>query len=358
MSLHASKHIAVPGALTVAATVLAFVIVASPADATEPVHRSVPRHATRCHQGYKKVRYDAKVRCVKRQKAKKTVPPVTVAAPASPSSSPVPAPGATTTRVELHAHLDPSYTQNTTDPFDITYRYLASATQQIFSAESVAVGGEEPAPLPSGVLTLYSDGRPECSILVGGPVDAGECTVEYAYDLGEHTITTTFTSGGRSATEVVKEDLLPMATRPIVTLSYVPYAEAREYETGVWEIGTLMVGLSVSPSGADVNLGCSTAGDSHEITEDGCYEFNIPGQLQIVFATATGECSAPQIGDLYIAQAIWPEPQFRGQPIPAAAVEAGTYHLAAYVWAFGGYAESRTTTPFRFDPGVTLPPTC
>ena len=46
------------------------------------------------------------------------------------SAAPTPVPSPASAKVKLHAHLDPTYTRNPLDPFEVTYAYSASATQE------------------------------------------------------------------------------------------------------------------------------------------------------------------------------------------------------------------------------------
>ena len=142
----------------------------------------VPKHGKRCHHGYvtkhrvvKRHGHRRRVRvCVKRHSG------------ATPSPS---------RRTVLHAHLDPTFTRDPGDPFRVTYQFSASATSEAVASASLASASvEESTPLPSGVLSLYSDGSLECAINVGGSSDSGECPVRYAA-LGQHRVTTIYTSG-------------------------------------------------------------------------------------------------------------------------------------------------------------------
>ena len=115
--------------------------------------------------------------------------------------------------LQLKAHLDPSFTRNPSNPFAVTYDYSASA-----SFETADLAQVEPAPLPEGILQLFSDGTLACSINVGGATTSGECPVTYP-KLGEHTVVTTYTSGSTSATETNAETIEPFTTTTTLTVS-------------------------------------------------------------------------------------------------------------------------------------------
>jgi hypothetical protein len=178
------------------------------ADAQPAPHRYSPRHGAKCRQTYKRVKHGRKVYCVKRKAKKKAAPPT--AAPAAP---------APTEKTKLHAHLDPTFTRNPANPFEVTYAYSASASEQTFSTQSLAFGAEEAAPLPSGVLSLFSDGKLECAVNVGSGVEGSECPVSYQA-LGAHSVTTIYTSGEESATETETEQIEPLPTSTTLSVSY------------------------------------------------------------------------------------------------------------------------------------------
>jgi hypothetical protein len=136
--------------------------------------------------------------------------PAETLAPALPSA---PVIATAPSQTILHAHLDPTFVQNPTNPLAVTYSYSASAAEELS-------GVVRPDPnLPSGILNLYSDGLLECSINVGGSVTGGECPVDYSWT-GAHTIIVTYTSESLSATETVTENIELFKTT--TTLSVVP----------------------------------------------------------------------------------------------------------------------------------------
>lgn len=201
--------------LTILLVGLSGVIFTAPAGAAKAPHRYSPHHGSKCRVGYKRVvkhkrHHRTKVFCVKRAMKKK-------AAPTPPAAS---APNAATSeKPKLHSHLDPTFTRDPLNPFKVTYAYSASASQEA-SPQLRAMGVmEEPAPLPSGVLSLFSDGKLECAINVGGNATEGECPVTYQA-LGQHTVTTIYASGEQSATETETEQIDPLPTTTSLTLSY------------------------------------------------------------------------------------------------------------------------------------------
>ena len=126
--------------------------------------------------------------------------------------------------IRLRAHLDPTYTRNPLDPFEVTYAYSASA------ATEGPGGSEEPATLPYGVLQLFNDGVliPACSINVGGEVTGGNCVMDYYNNggLGKHTLTTVYISGESSASITEVEDIEPLpGSITIDRYEYVPDEE-------------------------------------------------------------------------------------------------------------------------------------
>jgi len=150
-------------------------------------------------------------------------------APKAPAKVTTPAPATTpvSPTVKLHAHLDPSFVQDPTDPFQITYSYSASAGLQ-------TAGAEAPEPnLPEGVLNLYADGLLACSINVGGNVTGGECPIRET--MGAHTIIVTYTSGQASATETSVETIKPFPVASTSTTLTLTPAGCEEEEVAYEE---------------------------------------------------------------------------------------------------------------------------
>jgi hypothetical protein len=116
--------------------------------------------------------------------------------------------------VHLKAHLDPSFTRDPNNPLAVTYAYSASASAELLDAPLSV----EPAPLPEGILQLFSDGSLACSLSVGGSTTGGQCPVTYPA-LGAHTVVTTYMSGSTSATETSIETIEPFSTTTTLNVS-------------------------------------------------------------------------------------------------------------------------------------------
>lgn len=151
-------------------------------------------------------------------------------------------------KVKLHAKLDPSFTRDPLNPFKVTYAYSASASSETASASAAQVS-DVPAQLPSGVLSLYSDGSLECAINVGSGIESGECAVRYQ-ELGTHRVTTIYTSGEQSATATEVEQIEPLQTSTALSVTYSD-ANGGPERTGTssWLLGTITVTASTSPFG-------------------------------------------------------------------------------------------------------------
>jgi hypothetical protein len=132
-----------------------------------------------------------------------------------PATPPVSRPPASPSKPVLHAGLDPSFTQSAANPLAVTYAYSASAIETVG-------GGSRPAPLPPGILNLYSDGSLVCSINVGGTATSGSCPVNYSA-FGSHTVIVDYVSGEASATETDTEQIEPYSTT--TALSVQPLGE-------------------------------------------------------------------------------------------------------------------------------------
>lgn len=273
------------------ALALALALPAS-ASAHKPQHYRLQHHHAHCRHGFhrKAVRRHRRrvVLCVQTKHHRKPHPrPIDTSTPA-----PTPTSSAPSRTVVLHAHLDPSFTRDPHNPFRVTYAFSASATAEP-SGRTAKLAASEPAPLPEGVLALYSDGALECAINVGGEATGGECPVTYAA-LGEHTVTTIYTSGETAATATEVESIQPIATTTTAALTYeaLPVSEALSttkrivrtiggpYGEGVaeeaiiesWAIGSLTLSgattdeLGQSQAPTLVLNGASTAASSIPVT--------------------------------------------------------------------------------------------
>lgn len=333
--------------LTIALAVLGLAVMASPATAARRPHRYSPRHGAKCRKGYKRVRHHRRVYCVEKAKA------APKAAPVAPTTPPPAPPAPTTQQVKLHAHLDPTYTRNPLDPFQVTYAYSASATSQTFSATETPLTAEAPAPLPAGVLSFYSDGKLECAVNVGPGVEGSECPVTYKA-LGEHRVTTIYSSGEQSATETEVETITPLATTTTLSVSYAPVTLTEVgIGTGLYHIGDLTINVESSPAGKST-LGCGE-GSAEHLTSSGCYE--IEAIAEHVYGQETGSCTAPYLGPIWISKET-DSSRIDGEAFTASELESGVYHLRASVGEGGGYSSSEATAPIKFKPEVTFPPDC
>lgn len=213
---------------TAALTILAMLALAATASAHKPHKHKCPAHTIAKTKIVKRHGHKTRERvCVHATPRK----PIVIHVPAQPGQ-PVPlakAPAPKTTR--LHAHVDPTFTQNPTDPADVTYAYSASASE----TDALVLGAEDPTPeLPEGLLNLYSNGKLACSMTVAGSTEGGECPVTYTH-FGEQTITTTYTSGAASATETETVTINPGATTTTLTATTATCDESTTvYE---WEFG-------------------------------------------------------------------------------------------------------------------------
>lgn len=108
------------------------------------------------------------------------VPATTTTTVPAPQTPPAPV---------LSVHLDPSFTQDASNPLRVTYAYSASAS----------INGVTQTLLPAGVLEMFSDGSLACSTGVGGSATGGNCTVTYS-TFGTHYVNTVYDSGTNSST--------------------------------------------------------------------------------------------------------------------------------------------------------------
>jgi len=189
----------------------------------KPAKQYVLKHPKHEHC---RANYVRKVEKVKRREHGHTVKvreTVCVYVAPKPTVKTTPAPVTTPARtVKLHAHLDPSFTQDPSNPFEIAYSYSASASLQ-------TAGAEAPEPnLPEGVLNLYADGLLACSINVGGNVTGGQCPTRET--MGAHTIIVTYTSGQASATETSVETVSPFPVASTTTTLTLTPAGCEEEE--------------------------------------------------------------------------------------------------------------------------------
>lgn len=306
---------------------------ASPALAKSP-HRYT-LHGKHCKRGYRKARRPHKTFCIKQPKKKGA---------------------ALAEKVKLHAHLDPSYTRDPLNPFKVTYAYSASATQEPVAAASIS--SDSPAPLPSGVLALYSDGQLECAVNVGAGVESSECPVNYQA-LGAHKVTTIYSSGEQSATATETEVIEPLPTSTQLSVAYEPLGTAITLPGTNWRwVGDLNIRSSAQPGGAQAVVDCGGSAPSGP-TDSGCFQLNGSASTQHVYDWPGGCSEAGQgQGPVYINSSA---PVSDSVPvdlqISPRAFEAGLYHLRAAVSNQGlmtnaGYAPSEATASLQFTPEI------
>lgn len=283
----------------------------------------VPQHHHKCRHGYRRVvRHKHKHRvvvCVKK---------VSV--------------GARPPATKLHAHLDPTYTRDPNNPFKVSYDYSASATKEsVAQARNTSIPTvEEPTALPSGVLSLFSDGKLECAINVGGDLSGSACPVTYS-SLGEHNVTTIYTSGEESATTTEVENIEPLSSS--LEFSVIYHAEPPEEESRTEQIGTIEVIASTQPNrGASIVL-CSSGScnNTNPVTPS-----PLNGVVQIAVFEKLPMCNgAPLEEDEIMLKA----PEFTTGWQSAAIYEEEDQAFKA-ILAAPGYITSESTTPIHIDP--------
>lgn len=300
---------------------LALLAFTAPAVAASGPYRYSPKHGHHCRRGYRRVRHHRKVLCIKRRRKSVGVH-----------------------SVKLHAHLDPTYTRDPFDPFKVTYAYSASATQEAGAAARASV--EEPAPLPAGVLAFYSDGKLECAENVGGAATGGECPVNYQA-LGEHRVTTIYSSGEQSATETEVENITPLATTTTLSVSYEPFSGSETSHEGDPRIGTLTVNVDSGPVGP-ATLECRS-GEQPSCVPVGSLNNAHANGVIVLPVYFREEIGGNEVGiGPYMASTNEP-PSWR----PIVGIESGSYFLRATSGSSPGYASSEATAVLQFTPVYT-----
>lgn len=291
----------------------------------------IPRHGKRCKPGYRKRRLRIsghRVRaCVKRRRVKRRR-----GGTSRPQKS-----------LKLYAHLSSSK-RDPLNPFKVTYDYSASATLEAAGGEA-----EEPAPLPAGVLALYRDGLLECAVNVVGEATVNECPVTYAA-LGEHRVTTIYTSGEKSATTTEIQQIEPLATTTTLSVSYEDLPPKEELfresiggeEYVAWQVGALKISGQAQPSGTPF-LTCSGAQGT------GCIETGLgtlSGVLEApVFARVNHWNAANQ--PVFAFNIPYKGSGDQKQWLSEADLTAGTYYLRAVHSARAGYLPSEALSPIN-----------
>ena len=282
-----------------------------------------PRH---CKKGYRRIvklhGKRRKARCVKRK---------------TPTAA-VPAPRT----LVLHAHIGP-FTQNPLNPYEVAYDFSASATSQVAGDPASA----EPAPLPEGVLALYSDGSLECAINVVGAISGSRCSVTYKA-LGPKKVTVILSSGAASAsvTEIVTIQPIPTTTTLSVTYEDVPPHEIKPIvDVPNWLIGELVVEGSSQPFGQP-SLGCD------EGAKPGCIEAGqqlVGGTTHVPVYAEVENFPEGGVGSPTFHEGI----QNAKQPIswfPASDWEGGMHNFHARSDPPSGYLPSEETATIQFTP--------
>jgi hypothetical protein len=207
------------------------------------------------------------------------------------------------------------------------------------------------------VLSFFSDGVLECAINVGAGVEGSECPVTYKA-LGEHRVTTIYTTGEASATESEVEDITPLGTETTLAIGYTPETPVEAgVASGLWRVGVLTAQTGASPPGVHSQLGCGS-GAVERLDKTGCYQ--LAASPSYVFVESTGTC----LTKVFISKETG-DPGVSGgsltvtaEGIPASAIEAGMDHLRASVATAGGYAGSEATSSLEFSPAYEAQAPC
>lgn len=216
------------------------------------------------------VKRGAKVRLT--FKAKTKTPTQTPAAPAV---------------LTLHVSLDPSFTQNPSNPLQVTYQVSASATTD--------GGTQTVGDLPDGVLEFFSDGSLADTMNVGGTVTGGPVTITYA-SYGNHTTDVVYDSGTNSTTTGVEtvdiEAPPPAPPSPVATsttLSLVSLHGAGEDITATLDL-TVWTGFDYTTTITDI-----TTEDAVTSPTAGPIS-GTPSSLSIAESDADGEVDISGLG--------------------------------------------------------------
>lgn len=313
-----------------------------------------PKKGKKCKRGYRSVKRKGKRVCVKRKKLAKRTPQAIVP--------------------NLHVHLGPTFKRDPLNPFKVTYSYSASATRDATPPAT----GQVPTALPSGVLAFYGDGKLECAINVGGQANSGECPVVYQ-ELGQHRVTTIFSSGERSVTATETQQIDPLATTTMMSASFVP-SGASEIDLG--NVGTLELSAGAQPVGVP-HVGCnqsdpatcidyvpsflSGSGGPHT-----GYTFPLAGSTQyevwvrdarfgVCFNQPHWEITARRENGDALALGgntgfVGPHSRWYSLADIGTDLALGSRHLMARTNAGAGYVSSSATAPVQFTPPLPADP--
>jgi hypothetical protein len=235
-------------------------VFAQGSSAQAPRHIYFPKHGHHCKRGYRRAKRHHKIACIRKAKAKTP---------------------ATLSRRIPHSHLDPIYERDPLNPFKLTYFYSASATEEVEQARGQFAS--VPAPLPEGVLSFYTDGSLECAINVGPEVESGHCPVTLQA-LGQHRVTTLYTSGNLSSTATEVDNIEPLPTSTDFTAQFEQWPEAKPVSGKGEQVGVLNLHMAVSPSSAWNPKNPSLFPECEHSEEPACLPlpympFGIPTQL-------------------------------------------------------------------------------
>lgn len=234
---------------------------------------------------------------------------------------------------KLRAKLDPSFTQDPSNPLAVTYSYDAGAFDE-----------HGTQPLPEGVLTLYSDGTLECSINVGGSVQGGTCPVTYEAT-GAHTIVVTYSSGATTVTETSVEQIEPFTTSTTIEATYnplpAPSVEGNDGDGHTWALaGTLTVTAHTTVNGHQ-------APGAPTVNADGV---KLEGSLSVTAIATRGNYNGQLNQFAYYPQSVVIAPAHGNTlSLPIATAEAGTTELTAIYAGTAGYSASSATAPIKLS---------
>lgn len=176
-------------------------------------------------------------------------------------------------KVSYKASVDPSFTQDPTDPLVVTYDYSADA---IATNDSLSINLAQDDALPDGVLNLYSSTTPNgpealyCSMEVGGATSDGACPITYS-DTGTYNVTTEYIPSGTAAvTETDQETISPFSTSTNLTATsiacgaLVPSSLPNDPSGGVLQEGCYTLALSSTAPVAPAFVATPTVNDAQQ----------------------------------------------------------------------------------------------
>lgn len=187
----------------------------------------VAKPGKKCRHGYRRKKRHGRAVCVKRS--------------AKPAAVPAPK------LLSLHTHLHPEPVRTLNNPADVHYQFDAFATDPDGAV----------AETPSGVSALFVDGSLLCAINVAaanGPV-SNECDAAEEPQ-GEHTVTTIYSAGARSAADTAVYNFTSVATTTQLTVTFVEEAPQGDGDDpNIHRVGSLLIDASRKPGGT-TSLSC------------------------------------------------------------------------------------------------------